>query len=250
MCIPSIWFHQIQAGQVYGVPLSGSLLIKPGVYPEQRPCNEDTRRKWIEALAQPNKRLCSLSEHIPHGYRRKSLFEGLIRYNVPLLRATWFIKVTYLNQTRQTPNSISVAGSDNQRSQWTKDVVEYLQHILDEFCSKEGAFVHPSFREQSSPGPTVGTNQIKMKTEASLAAGDIEEPLVHFKWWYMVRLIQWHLTEELLVPSVLIEWLSNQLQERDSVDVLELLLPIMLGLVDTISLSQTYVRMFVRIFLL
>ncbi|AQL03592.1 RNA polymerase II transcription mediators [Zea mays] len=66
----------------------------------------------------------------------------------------------------------------------------------------------------------------------------------------MVRLIQWHLTEELLVPSVLIEWLSNQLQERDSVDVLELLLPIMLGLVDTISLSQTYVRMFVRIFLL
>jgi hypothetical protein len=95
-----------------------------------------------------------------------------------------------------------------------------------------------------------------------------------------VLLIQWHLTEELLVPSVLIEWLSNQLQvllsriqltwkfmfqflfiysnywsiyllcsgERDSVDVLELLLPIMLGLVDTISLSQTYVRMFVRIF--
>jgi hypothetical protein len=83
---------------------------------------------------------------------------------------------------------------------------------LDEFCSKEGAFVHPSFREQSSPGPTAGTNQIKMKTEASPAAGDIEEPLVHFKWWYMVRLIQWHLTEELLVPSVLIEWLSNQLQ--------------------------------------
>ncbi|KAG0553240.1 hypothetical protein BDA96_01G577100 [Sorghum bicolor] len=237
-----------KAGQVYGVPLSGSLLIKPGVYPEQRPCNEDARRKWAEALAQPNKRLRSLSEHVPHGYRRKSLFEGLIRYNVPLLRATWFIKVTYLNQTRQTPNSISVAASDNQRSnQWTKDVVEYLQQILDEFCSKEGAVVPPSFREQSSPGLTAGTNQIKIKTEASPAAGDSEEPLVHFKWRYMVRLIQWHLTEELLVPSVLIEWLSNQLQERDSVDVFELLLPIMLGLVDTITLSQTYVRMFVEL---
>jgi hypothetical protein len=57
--------------------------------------------------------------------------------------------------------------------------------MLDEFCSKEGAFVHPSFREQSSPGPTAGTNQIKMKTEASPAARDIEEHLVHFKWWYM-----------------------------------------------------------------
>lgn len=85
---------------------------------------------------------------------------------------------------------------------------------MDEFCSKEGAVVPPSFREQSSPGLTAGTNQIKIKTEASPAAGESEEPLVHLKlkWRYMVRLIQWHLTEELLVPSVLIEWLSNQLQ--------------------------------------
>lgn len=37
-----------QAGQVYGVPLSGSLLTKPGVFPEQRPCVEDLKKKWIE----------------------------------------------------------------------------------------------------------------------------------------------------------------------------------------------------------
>ncbi|TVU48682.1 hypothetical protein EJB05_08327 [Eragrostis curvula] len=241
-----------KAGQVYGVPLSGSLLIKSGVYPEQRPCNEDTRRKWAEALAQPNKRLRSLSEHVPHGYRRKSLFEVLIRYNVPLPRATWFVKVTYLNQpqARPTSNSISTGASDNQRSsQWTKDVVEYLQQILEEFCLKEGNAVPPSFREQPSPGLTAGANQIKLKAEASPASGDAEEPLVHFKWRYMVRLVQWHLTEELLVPSVLIEWLFNQLQERDSVDVLELLLPVVIGLVDTITLSQTYVRMFVELLL-
>ncbi|ONM08693.1 RNA polymerase II transcription mediators [Zea mays] len=212
-------FLSQQASQVYGVPLSRSLLIKPGVYPEQRPCNEDTRRKWIEALAQPNKRLCSLSDHVPHGYRRKSLFEGLIRYNVPLLRATWFIKVTYLNQlqTRQTPNSISVAGSDNQRSQWTKDVVEYLQHMLDEFCSKEGAFVHPSFREQSSPGPTAGTNQIKMKTEASPAARDIEEHLVHFKWWYMFFSSNGISQKNCLFPQYLSNgYLTNSRRERFS----------------------------------
>lgn len=51
-----------------------------------------------QALSQQHKRLHSLAEHVPHGYRRKALFEVLIRYNVPLLRATWFIKVTYLNQ--------------------------------------------------------------------------------------------------------------------------------------------------------
>uniref|UniRef100_A0A3N7ENM4 Uncharacterized protein n=1 Tax=Populus trichocarpa TaxID=3694 RepID=A0A3N7ENM4_POPTR len=37
-----------KAGQVYGVPLSGSLLTKPGVYPEQRSCGEDFKKKWIE----------------------------------------------------------------------------------------------------------------------------------------------------------------------------------------------------------
>ncbi|XP_047089188.1 LOW QUALITY PROTEIN: mediator of RNA polymerase II transcription subunit 12-like [Lolium rigidum] len=236
-----------KAGQVYGVPLSGSLLIKPGVYPEQRPCNEDSRRKWTEALAQPNKRLRLLSEHVPHGYRRKSLFDVLTRCNVPLLRATWFVKVTYLNQpqVRPTSSSISTGASDNQRSnQWTKDVVEYLQQLLDEFCSKE---VPPSFKEQPSPGLISGATLVKMKTEASSVGGDTEEPVVHFKWWYMVRLVQWHLTEELLVPSVLIEWLCYQLQERDSVEALELLLPVVLGLVETITLSQTYVRMFVEI---
>ncbi|XP_052162353.1 mediator of RNA polymerase II transcription subunit 12 [Oryza glaberrima] len=236
-----------KAGQVYGVPLFGSLLIKPGVYPEQRPCNEDTRRKWAEALSQPNKRLRSLSEHVPHGYRRKSLLDVLTRYNVPLLRATWFVKVTYLNQpqVRSTSVSTSAGGSDNHRSnQWTNDVVEYLQQLLDEFCLKE---VHPSFREQSSPGLIAGVTQVKMKSEAPPAVGDIDEPLVHFKWWYMVRLIQWHLAEELLVPSVLIEWLFNQFQERVAVEALELLMPVALGMIDIITLSQTYVRMFVEI---
>ncbi|CAK9143333.1 unnamed protein product [Ilex paraguariensis] len=38
-------------GQVYGVPLSGTLLTKPGIFPEQRPCREDFLKKWIESSA-------------------------------------------------------------------------------------------------------------------------------------------------------------------------------------------------------
>lgn len=38
----------LQAGQVYGVPLADSLLTKPGIFPEQKPCGEDLRKKWIE----------------------------------------------------------------------------------------------------------------------------------------------------------------------------------------------------------
>jgi hypothetical protein len=61
----------------------------------------------LQALAQPNKRLRLLSEHVPHGYRRKSLFDVLTRCNVPLLRATWFVKVTYLNQVCNSSELVS-----------------------------------------------------------------------------------------------------------------------------------------------
>uniref|UniRef100_A0A0E0BDG8 Mediator complex subunit Med12 domain-containing protein n=1 Tax=Oryza glumipatula TaxID=40148 RepID=A0A0E0BDG8_9ORYZ len=237
-----------KAGQVYGVPLSGSLLTKPGMYPEQMHSNEDTRRKWIEALVQPNRRLWSLAEQVPRGFRRKSLFNYLIRYNVPLLRASWLVKVTYLNQVQTSSNNVSSAAPDSLRSQhWTKDVIEYLQLLLDELCSKNGFFGLPSSQEQSLPCLVAGDSPIKLKTGASPASADVEEPSLHFKWSYMIRIVQCHLMEQLLVPSLLIEWVFNQLQERDSTEVLELLLPIVLSLVDTITLSQTYIHMLVEI---
>ncbi|XP_065859577.1 mediator of RNA polymerase II transcription subunit 12 isoform X2 [Euphorbia lathyris] len=206
-----------KAGQVYGVPLSGSLLTKPGVYPEQRPCGEDFKKKWIEGLSQPHKRLRSLVDHVPHGYRKKSLFEVLIRNNVPLLRATWFIKVTYLNQVRPSSGSISAGTADKTQilrtELWTKDVVDYLQG-----------------RSDSAP-----------------LFIDGEEPSLHFKWWYVVRLLHWHHSEGLLLPSVIIDWVLAQLQEKDLLEILQLLLPIIYGVLDTAVLSQTYVRSLVGI---
>ncbi|KAK2455924.1 mediator of RNA polymerase II transcription subunit [Trifolium repens] len=49
-----------KAGQVYGVGLSGSQLSKSGVFPEQRPCPEDFRKKWIELRSNDthNAKLC------------------------------------------------------------------------------------------------------------------------------------------------------------------------------------------------
>ncbi|GFZ06845.1 RNA polymerase II transcription mediator [Actinidia rufa] len=218
-----------KAGQVYGVPLSGTLLTKPGVFPEQRPCGEDFRRKWIEGLSQPHKRLRSLSDHVPHGYRKKSLFEVLIRNNVPLLRATWFIKVTYLNQVADygsimqvRPVSASIASGVPDKTQfarteqWTKDG-EIPAHLV-----------------------YVGSLQHKSDTVSAVLDGD--EPSIHFKWWYVVRILQWHHAEGLLLPSLIIDWVLNQLQEKDLLGTLQLLLPILYGVIESVVLSQTYVR--------
>ncbi|XP_057464204.1 LOW QUALITY PROTEIN: mediator of RNA polymerase II transcription subunit 12-like [Actinidia eriantha] len=233
-----------KAGQVYGVPLSGTLLTKPGVFPEQRPCGEDFRRKWIEGLSQPHKRLRSLSDHVPHGYRKKSLFEVLIRNNVPLLRATWFIKVTYLNQVRPVSASIASGVPDKTQfartEQWTKDVIDYLQCLLDEFVSRNASHSNTHVRERSPHMVYVGSLQHKSDTASAVLDGD--EPSIHFKWWYVVRILQWHHAEGLLLPSLIIDWVLNQLQEKDLLGTLQLLLPILYGVIESVVLSQTYVR--------
>ncbi|KAL3615656.1 hypothetical protein CASFOL_041317 [Castilleja foliolosa] len=238
-----------KAGQVYEVPLSGSLVTKSGFFPELRPCGEDFRKKWIEGLSQPHKRLRSLADHVPHGYRRKSLFEVLIRNNVPLSRATWFIKVTYLNQVRAASSNSSSSFHEKikfQRSElWTKDVVEYLQHLLDEFMAKNVSPSNLHMRERSSQMVYAGS--VHKKGDSFSSVIDVDEPLLHTKWWYVVRIIQWHYAEGLLVPSLIIDWVLNQLQEKELIGVLQLLLPIIYGVIETVVLSQTYVRTLVGI---
>ncbi|KAL9285218.1 Mediator of RNA polymerase II transcription subunit 12 [Arabidopsis thaliana] len=235
-----------KAGQVYGVPLSGSLLCKPG-FPEQRSCGEETKKRWIESLSQQHKRLRSLADNIP-GYRRKTLFEVLIRNNVPLLRATWFIKVTYLNQVRPSPAAISSGTPDKTQAsrceQWTKDVIEYLQYLLDELLSRNSSFPAQQTRDRSPQMLYTGSMQKNSPASTSLYG---EETSLHFKWWYMVRLLQWHHAEGLLFPNLIVDWVLKLLQEKEVFEILQLLLPIVYGVLESIVLSQTYVQSLVAI---
>ncbi|CAL9165065.1 mediator of RNA polymerase II transcription subunit 12-like [Musa acuminata AAA Group] len=237
-----------KAGQAYGVPLSGQLLTKAGVFPEQKPCNEDARRRWIEALSQQNKQLRSLAEHVPHGYRRKALFEVLIRHNVPLIRAAWFIKVNYLNQVRPASTSVPSDKAQFARSDLlSKDVVEYLQQLLDEIFPKDGSNIPTPNKNQSSQSTMVVPYLTPQKNDSSSSTPD-EEPSLDFKWWYMCHLVQWHLAEGLLLPSPIIEMIFNQLQEKESPEAFELLLPLLVDMIESVALSQTYVRMFMDLF--
>ncbi|KAL7138916.1 hypothetical protein ABFS83_09G015300 [Erythranthe nasuta] len=233
-----------KAGQVYGVPLSGTILSKPGIFPELRPCGEDYRKKWVEGLSQPHKRLRSLADHVPHGYRRKSLFEVLIRNNVPLLRATWFIKVNYLNQVPTSSSNSSSGYHDktqfSRSQQWTKDIIEYLQFLLDEFIVRNNTHSALHTRDRSSQMAFAGLMQPKGDSNSAVVDG--EEPSLSTKWWYVVRIIHWHHSEGLVIPSLIIDWVLNQLQEKELLSVLQLLLPIIYGVIETVVSSQTYVR--------
>lgn len=63
-------------------------------------------------------------------------------------------------------------------------------------------------RDRSSQMIYAGSMQ--QKGDSYLSVG--EEPSLYTKWWYVVRIIHWHHAEGLLVPSLIIDWVLNQLQ--------------------------------------
>lgn len=79
---------------------------------------------------------------------------------------------------------------------YTKDVIDYLHNLLDEILSKNTNCTSISQGRDRSP-------QVIYEGE---------ERSLHFKWWYMVRIVHWHHSEGLLLPSHIIEWVLNQMQ--------------------------------------
>lgn len=211
---------------------------------------------WQQDLSQ-RKRLRNLAEHVPHGYQRRIIFEALIKHDVPLLRATWFVKIAYLNQvsteclpphgtflikllgsfeeimlqfflfrkvdcnimchlsTRPYPSTcvltlvssfqvkpmsigMSAGGPDKSQSKrvenWTKNLLEYAQWLLDDLCQSGGA---PRTQFMSAGG---------VSSDA--------EPDVYTKWRYIVRLAQWHYSEGLLHRTLVVDWALKLLKVK------------------------------------
>ena len=120
----------------------------------------------------------------------------------------------FILQVRPGSSSTSSGSPDKTRlsrsDQWTKDVIEYLQYLLDEFVSKNNSQSTMHTKDRSPQFAYTGS--IQHKSDSVLALVDGEEPSLHFKWWYVVRIIQWHYAEGLLLPSLIIDWVLNQLQ--------------------------------------
>lgn len=94
--------------------------------------------------------------------------------------------------------------------QWTKDIVDYLQALLDESISRNSSQSSVNIRDRSPQMVYAGSMQ--HRGDGTSTVGDGEEPSLHFKWWYVVRILQWHHAEGLIVPSLIIDWVFSQLQ--------------------------------------
>lgn len=116
-------------------------------------------------------------------------------------------------QIRPSSANISSGAPDKSRLSrtelWTRDVIDYLQYLLDEFISRNSSHSTQHSRDRSPQ--VLYTGSVLQRSDPA-AVVDGEEPSLHFKWWYVVRLVQWHHAEGLLLPSHIIDWVLNQLK--------------------------------------
>lgn len=84
-----------------------------------------------------------------------------------------------------------------------------MQCLLDEFVSRSSSHSSVNIRDRSQ---MVYAGSIQIKNDPASTSADVGEPSLHFKWWYVVRILQWHHAEGLLFPSHVIDWVLNQLQ--------------------------------------
>lgn len=93
---------------------------------------------------------------------------------------------------------------------WTKDIIDYLQYLLDEFVARNNS--RSSFLPYDRSSQMVYAGSMLQKGDQFSAVTDGKEPSPYFKWCYVVRIIQWQHAEGLLTPPLVIDWFLNQLQ--------------------------------------
>ena len=126
--------------------------------------------------------------------------------NVPVYGCTFQVR----------PNSASISCGAFDKAQltrtefWTKDVVDYLECLVEEFFSRSNSHLTPPDKDRPQQMFSVGFSHTKGDPPSETADG--EEPSLHFKWWYVVRLLQWHQAEGLLLPSLIVDWVLGQLE--------------------------------------
>ncbi|KAF9923613.1 RNA polymerase II mediator complex subunit [Linnemannia zychae] len=153
--------------------------------PNRATLNDQKKEQWLLDLSGTTP-LRRLSKNVPHGFKSEKLLEVLAQRQVPMLRATWYIKIVALSEMQAQRNRPSTAQSQYS-SDWTATVSSFLKKQLQEINPHSTTKPPPSALNASS-----GTQNIKPWT--SEEAKEKWEA----KWRYSVMLTKWQYNEGLL----------------------------------------------------
>ncbi|KAG0229269.1 RNA polymerase II mediator complex subunit [Actinomortierella wolfii] len=161
--------------------ITGPSTFKP---PSRSTLNELKKDQWMTDLAGRTS-LRRLSRSVPHGFKSEKLLETLAQRQVPLLRATWYIKIVGLGemQAQRSRQSQSQYSTD-----WTATVNLFLKKQLLE--------INP--HSTTRPSPANALNSAAGGQSVKPWTSEEAKEKWEAKWRYSVMLTRWQYNEGLL----------------------------------------------------
>ncbi|KAF9914955.1 RNA polymerase II mediator complex subunit [Lobosporangium transversale] len=162
--------------------ITGPSTFRP---PSRATLNDQKKEQWLSDLS-GTVSLRRLSKSVPHGFKSEKLLEALAQRQVPLLRATWYIKIVALSEMQPQRNRPGIT-QHQYSAEWTAIVNLFLRKQLLEINP------NPTSKPATSAlNPASGTQNVKPW------ANEEAKEKWEAKWRYSVMLTKWQYNEGLL----------------------------------------------------
>uniref|UniRef100_A0ABI7WP49 Mediator complex subunit Med12 domain-containing protein n=1 Tax=Felis catus TaxID=9685 RepID=A0ABI7WP49_FELCA len=163
---------------------------------------------WFSDLA-GNKPLAILAKKVPILSKKEDVFAYLAKYSVPMVRATWLIKMTCAYYSAISEAKIKKRQATDPNLEWTQISTRYLREQL----AKISDFYHMASSTSDGPVPV---------------PPDVEQAM---KQWEYNEKLAFHMFQEgMLEKHEYLTWILDVLEKIRPMDddLLKLLLPLML----------------------
>ncbi|XP_047130115.1 mediator of RNA polymerase II transcription subunit 12-like protein isoform X2 [Hydra vulgaris] len=180
--------------------------------------NKSQVTSWMTDLA-ANKPLSLLAKKVPIFNKKEEIFLCLAEFGVPMLKATWFIKITYAHQVATAESKMKKRVNIDPYPEWTFAIIKFLH---DQLLKLSEQFIQ-SYMTQKS---------------------DIE--IASKNWSYIIQLAEWMIEEELLDKHEFFNWmveLIDKFKSNKDDTLLKYILPLILRHLETILKSQILARL-------
>ncbi|GLG99952.1 Uncharacterized protein GBIM_06326 [Gryllus bimaculatus] len=212
---------------------------------------------WFKDLA-GSKPLIVLAKRAPNFNKKEEIFMMLCEYQVPMLRAAWFIKLSYAYTVAVSEVKIKKRQLPDPSQEWTQTLNKFLKDQLGKLqdyyhhsnsgggSSTAGSTPGGSSHGGAVPSPASQTGQGNSSLNSSLPAMTEEQKLAQKQWTYCIQLAKYLYEEGLLERQEFLQWVLEQLDRMRSAPaddgILRLLLPLALQYLDEFVQSELLAR--------
>lgn len=170
----------------------------------------------------------SLSKKAPNFNKKEEIFVFLCEYQVPMLRATWFIKLSSAYTVAVSEAKIKKRQMPDPTTEWTGTLLKFLKDQV------------PKLHEYYSQSEKVTTQAIT----TTISDADFKSASRH--WNYCTQLLKYMYEEGLMDRQEVLNWILEHLEKMRSQPqddgILKLYLPLALQYLDEFVQSELLSR--------